>query len=37
MRADRTPKLPVEVIRKAMVGPIERRPWEPRDPWEPWE
>ncbi|MGC5221148.1 glycoside hydrolase family 2 protein [Micromonospora sp. DT81.3] len=37
VRADRTPKLPVEVIRKAMVGPIERRPWEPRDPWEPWE
>ncbi|HEX5860144.1 MAG TPA: glycoside hydrolase family 2 TIM barrel-domain containing protein [Microbacterium sp.] len=37
VRADRTPKLPVEVIRKAMVGPVERRPWEPRDPWEPWE
>ena len=22
---------------KAMVGPVERRPWEPRDPLEPWE
>jgi beta-galactosidase/beta-glucuronidase len=40
VHADRTPKLPVDVIRKAMVGPIERRQWEPREPWEPlkpWE
>ncbi|WP_375386130.1 glycoside hydrolase family 2 protein [uncultured Microbacterium sp.] len=33
VRADRTPKLPVEVIRHAITGDLGPDQWEPHEPW----